>query len=392
MIGKLLKMVKSSNKKRGRNITVGAVVGMLLSCTVVMGGTIDVKATELEITKDPNGNIKFKDKDGNLFVPESENEKNPYPDNNWNASTNTYTNNSVISGKREVADFSSEVHEAALKVTAPEINLVNNGVIENEITVKSDTGDKSIYGYGIYVDSDLNGSLTNNGIITSITSKYAFGIYTSSALTGTLTNNGIITSDGDFWGTGIHIDSALTGTLTNNGIITVVASGKGSYKSYGIYLKYNSDSTGTLTNNGIIVTTSSGDNSYGIVLKLNSNENPTNNGLIPTNNGLITVSTFEQPASGICILSELNGTLTNNGTITGTSTGTEVSSLGYGIYIHSDLTANITNTGVIYGSTSAININSGTLEDLYNYGLLVTGGTDVISGTVTKLNNYGLAF
>ena len=36
MIGKLLKMVKSSNKKRGRNITIGAVVGMLLSCSSVM--------------------------------------------------------------------------------------------------------------------------------------------------------------------------------------------------------------------------------------------------------------------------------------------------------------------------------------------------------------------
>ena len=37
MIEKILKAVKSSNKKRGRNITVGAVVGFLLSCTAVMG-------------------------------------------------------------------------------------------------------------------------------------------------------------------------------------------------------------------------------------------------------------------------------------------------------------------------------------------------------------------
>ena len=37
MIEKIMKAVKSGNKKRGRNITIGAVVGMLLSCTSVMG-------------------------------------------------------------------------------------------------------------------------------------------------------------------------------------------------------------------------------------------------------------------------------------------------------------------------------------------------------------------
>ena len=37
MIEKILKAIKSSSKKRGRNITLGAVVGFLLSCTAVMG-------------------------------------------------------------------------------------------------------------------------------------------------------------------------------------------------------------------------------------------------------------------------------------------------------------------------------------------------------------------
>ena len=48
MIEKIMKAVKSGNKKRGRNITIGAVVGMLLSCTVAMGGT---NVTGLEIRK-----------------------------------------------------------------------------------------------------------------------------------------------------------------------------------------------------------------------------------------------------------------------------------------------------------------------------------------------------
>ena len=37
MIEKIMKAVKSSNKRRGRNITIGAVIGFLLSCTAVMG-------------------------------------------------------------------------------------------------------------------------------------------------------------------------------------------------------------------------------------------------------------------------------------------------------------------------------------------------------------------
>ena len=206
MIEKIMKAVKSGNKKRGKNITIGAVVGMLLSCTIVMGATIDVKAKELEITKDTNGNIKFKDGSGNSFTPESEDVNNPYPDNNWNAGTNTYTNNSIISGKTEVENPEAHVYEAALKVSTPEINLVNNGVIENEITVKSNNKSKGIYGYGIYIDSNLSGSLTNNGIITSTTSKYAYGIEIASDLNGSLTNNGIITSDSGHISYGIYID------------------------------------------------------------------------------------------------------------------------------------------------------------------------------------------
>ena len=37
MIEKIMKAVKRGNKKRSINITVGAVLGFLLSCTAVMG-------------------------------------------------------------------------------------------------------------------------------------------------------------------------------------------------------------------------------------------------------------------------------------------------------------------------------------------------------------------
>ncbi|AVQ26973.1 autotransporter domain-containing protein [Fusobacterium ulcerans] len=324
MIEKIMKAVKSGNKKRGRNITVGAVVGMLLSCTVVMGATEDPKATELEITKDTSGNIQFKDKAETSFTPGLEGD--PYPDNNWNAGTNTYTNNSVISGESTVENPTSGVYEATLKVTAPEINLVNNGVIENVITIISNPQYKSIYGYGISV-VNLAGELTNNGEITA---------YSNS-------------------GYGIYITSGFDGNLTNNGEITAYSTSSGG-NGYGIYVT--SDLDGNLTNNGKITTSGS-------------------------NVGL---------SYGICVTSSnLNGNLTNNGAIT--SNGS--SSYSYGIRLYdksSSNHSNITNAGIIYGSTNAINIKSGTLKDLYNYGLLVTSGDKVIDGTVTNPKNYGLAF
>ncbi|MCB8651006.1 autotransporter domain-containing protein, partial [Fusobacterium ulcerans] len=380
MIEKIMKAVKSNNKKRGRNITVGAVVGMLLSCTVAMGeDTAEVSG--IEITKNPNGNIEFKDKSGDPFTPESEDEKNPYPDNNWNASTNTYTNNSVISGKREVADFSSEVREAALKVTAPEINLVNNGVIENEITVKSDTGDKSIYGYGIYVDSDLNGNLTNNGEIVGI-GTVVYGIFVKN-LAGELTNNGAISGTGSIaikgiiCGHGIHVkDLTLTGKLTNNGAIsgTAVDDIMGAPWGYGIRVTY---LEGELTNNGEITGTGT-KIGCGMYTDFDLTGSLTNNGVITADNAGIRVG-------------KLAGELTNNGVITSNVTGILLSDLDTSIY------SNLTNTGIAYGKTNAIRIydDAGTLKDLYNYGLLVVDKDGTIiknSSKVEKMHNYGLAF
>ena len=53
MIEKIMKAVKSSNKRRGRNITIGAVIGFLLSCTAVMG------ADSYLWIKEDSGKIQF---------------------------------------------------------------------------------------------------------------------------------------------------------------------------------------------------------------------------------------------------------------------------------------------------------------------------------------------
>ena len=132
-----------------------------------------------------------------------------------------------------------------------------------------------------------------------------------------------------------YIYSFLTGNLINNGVITGSSSGY----SYGCGIRIISSLAGNLTNNGGI-TGSGSSSSYGI------------------------------------LISTLTGDLTNNGTIIGSDSG-------YGIFIYS-LTGNLTNTGVTYGSTNAIYINSGTVNNAYNYGILVTDGDSAVLGLDIK--------
>ncbi|MEE0139582.1 autotransporter outer membrane beta-barrel domain-containing protein [Fusobacterium ulcerans] len=170
MIEKVMRAVKSNNKKRGRNITIGAVVGMLLSCSVV----IKADVIGLEIGKE-NDAIILKDGNGNKFDPKRS-EGNPYPDNKWDIEKNTYTNNSIIIG---------------------------------EATTSEDDG------IGIKLSGELKVNLTNNGAITGY--SYGSGIVIST-LTVNLTNNGIITNYGPYSGYGIVIQT-LTGNLTNTGVV-----------------------------------------------------------------------------------------------------------------------------------------------------------------------------
>ena len=76
MIEKMMKAVKRGNKKRSRNITIGAVVGFLLSCTAVMG------TDEYLWIKEDNGTIKFSTDNSDPAGTD-----NPYSENNWDGST-----------------------------------------------------------------------------------------------------------------------------------------------------------------------------------------------------------------------------------------------------------------------------------------------------------------
>ena len=177
MIEKIMKAVKSRNKKRGRNITVGAVVGMLLSCTVVMGTDV----SGLEITNDGR-KIEFTDKDGTKFEPGTE--KDPYPENRWDG--NTYINNITLSG---TSNDSSNGCGISLKGDLGEFKFINNALITGTGAENED------YSYGIGIDNQRDTTITeliNNGSMTGTSTKSeSFGIMNGGTIT-ILTNNGTI--------------------------------------------------------------------------------------------------------------------------------------------------------------------------------------------------------
>ena len=211
MIEKIMKAVKSSNKRRGRNITIGAVVGFLLSCTAVMGA-----GDYLWIKGDKDGKIEFNttattDDDG------SWNDGNPYSDNNWDTGTKTYTNNIELSsntanGKNEYGNIS---YGLRLSGDLGGVNFINNGLIIGIISVSSSSFSFS-YGSGIY-NSGTMGNIANTGVINGYGSSssgfiYGYGIHNqASSKMGNIVNTGLISGDGSggsSYGSGIYNDSS----------------------------------------------------------------------------------------------------------------------------------------------------------------------------------------
>ena len=281
MLEKIIRAVKSNNKKRGRNITIEAVIIMLLSCTAVMGKDV----IGLEIKND--GGIKFIGKDG-VFTPEDKSD--PYSDNKWDG--NTYTNNSTIFGK--ATESSSTGYGLKLSGNLGQMKFINNGLISGEGTSK---------GYGIWNAGGIIGSIENIGSIFSSN----IGIENFSQNSGT----------------------SSIGSIENIGNIGSMVG------SFGIY-NYSSNSNSSIE-----------------IIK-------------------------------------------NTGIISGTGTGS-----GFGIYNRSENSGTSTinsliNSGVIYGSINAVKNEGGTINNAYNYGVLVTDGTSVVenvsSGAVNSIEKYGLAF
>ncbi|WP_363149961.1 hypothetical protein [uncultured Fusobacterium sp.] len=372
MIEKLMKAVKRGNKKRGRNIAIGAVVGFLLSCTAVMG------ADEYLWIGNNGGKIGFNTastaeidgSDGNWQ------DKNPYSENIWSGSI--YVNNITLSsnannGKIDDTYGGRDV-SYGIRFSVDLSGFINNGLI---------AGVSNIENYGI-INTENIGSITNNGSIEIENTEgsgmaSAFGILNNGNIE-TLTNNGNIETlinKGLIIGTtssnsGIS-SSGKIGILTNDGLIMGIGN---NYGGSGIHF-YDGKVT-TLANNGLITGASIFSSGFGIN---NSAEKITiliNNGSI-TGEGVTGSSGIRNDAYSRNALIEH---IANSGIITGQS---------YGIYNKDNgVIEVVTNTGVVYGNTNAVK-NDTTITSLNNYGILATKGNAVINGTITNMeNNYGL--
>ena len=362
MIEKIMKAVKSGSKKRGRNITIGAVVGFLLSCTAVMG-----EDNYLWIKEDSG--IKFSTDNSDPAGVD-----NPYIENNWDGSI--YINNIALSGTDN--DSGTDGYGLKLGGDLGGFELINSGSIAGTAT-----GNER--GYGIYNNSDSIRSLTNKGsIIGTVTgsASESYGIRNESGTITTLANNGLIIGvyRGDMANSGgIYNESGTIESLVNSGSLTGMSIGS---SGYGIYNK--SGTIESLANSGSIEGRTTTEVAIGIG----------NLGTITelTNNGSIKGTAVSDKGYGIQNTDTITK-LVNNGSVKGTAAG----NLSYGIYnqyhrSNSEI-GHISNLGVIYGSASAIkNDASTTIGSLNNYGILATKGSSVVtnSGTISSEKYYGL--
>ena len=401
MIEKIMKAVKSGNKKRGRNITIGAVVGMLVSCTAVMGADNYLRI------KEDGGAIKFNTSKEN-GAGENWNEANPYNQNEWNGST--YTNNMVLSSSIINVDNGwgyGKSYGLKLSGNLNGMNFINNGLI---IATGGNNVDYDL-NYTIWNTSTME-ALINNGLIVAMGKADGYAIWNADGSIGTLTNNGSIIGSG-----GGIVTSGIIGTLTNNGsiigmkyngigasgadITTLINNGLVTSKKKGILIGIatNLKNSGliaglgdgdgiaihtkmsTLTNIGLIIGTGKDYENAGIMI-IGATETIANTGSIT---GIITGN-----ANGCGINHSVRDnalTLTNNGLIRGLATG---SGAGYGVYTGAGITT-LTNTGAIYGTTNAIKTAYyERTASLNNYGILATKGNSIKDGTITTEKNYGL--
>ena len=449
MIEKIMKAVKSGNKKRGRNITIGAVVGMLLSCTVAMGeDPPDTEEVGLNITNNGSG-IKI-----DKVFPDNTLKGNTYTNNTEisadkttgtervsgikidgeNKKTNlTLKNNGLISGKSSVERAYGIIVEN-LEANS-KFNFINNGALLGEATSSKQGG------YGIYIGSNLGSStLVNNGLI-SAKGYHTTGIYVLETRIETLNNNGLILALGDDSGYGIYIHQrGFVKAIENKGLIlakntgiflmtlkdygdtdTLINEGAilGAWEGIRISSGINGDAS-VMTNRGIISEENSAKECIGINISVGNGTNDrvgtlTNDGLISAkgtdassgikirysgrvgnliSNGLII-------SNKIGIRSTSGAAATNRGKIGNIVNNGAISAETYGIAAgptddKGGFIDKIVNTGVIYGKTNAIKKEAGTdvegeIESTTNYGILVNGANnDVFDVSGKTLKNYGL--
>ena len=318
MIEKIMKVVKSSNKRRGRNITIGTVIGFLLSCTAVAG------ADEYLYIKDNSG-IQFST-DGNVW------------------------DNTILS----VNGIGVNAHGVKLELNSPNFKFINNGTING-------SSDSKI-AYGIYSDSGEVESIENDGIINGNSRNgSSIGIHNGGRVTKII-NRGIINDEirpniltNKVSSIGIRIDGSLAKVekIINIGGINSFNDGNG--LAYGIRVL---KEAGEVINMGNIKAFNAL-TSYGIITS-NYNSSAQINNIL----NMGTISSFGSTAS-YGIISNTNGTI---GKIVNTG-------VSYGhtsaIYVSGTI-GDINNYGILgAGKDKVINILGTKTGTENNYGMYI---------------------
>ncbi|MCB8563979.1 autotransporter family protein [Fusobacterium ulcerans] len=239
MIEKIMRAVKSNNKKRGRNVTIGAVVGILLSCSAV------IKADDYLWIKGDSGTIEFSTDGNSTGTGETWEKENPYnSENSWNGKI--YINNMALfgndNGKVLINSYEKTIgYGLRLSGDLGEIEFINNGLI---------FGAGSVGSFGIYNDGGNIGSIKNNG---TISGNYGDGIYNystglgSKSIIGSLVNGGsVLGDDSGIFNKSENSGSSIIGSLQNIGMIS------GDYGIYNSRAISGSSNIESLVNSGTI--------------------------------------------------------------------------------------------------------------------------------------------
>ncbi|MCF0169837.1 MAG: autotransporter domain-containing protein, partial [Fusobacterium varium] len=308
----------------GRNITIGAVIGFLLSCTAVMGED----KVQLDIAVN-DGKIKFNGEEYNS-------ETHKFLDNTFDGET--YTNNEVIFKETSGMDDTSTGIKLALSDKT--INIINNGIIAAR--------GKGNNGYGIVISSGTIGILTNNGLVLGYGTNMSYGIYNDySGNITTLINNGLITASEASSPCGIQNNGTITTLINNKFIIS---------SEYGIE---NDGTIGTLVTSGASNGISSSNSKIGSLL---------NNGVIVSNGtetGIYTggKSTEMDNLNNLGVVYGEKNAISN--TVNGVAQGTITSAKNYGILVNgSDKNEVLDGLDIVSSPTADAN-------KLVNYGLII---------------------
>ena len=374
MIEKIMKEVKRGNKKRSINITVGAVVGFLLSCTAVMGAG-------LEITENAG-----------KFIPSIEIKGNTLKN-------NTYTNNEIISEK-----ISDNTTAEGIKISGTSKSILSI-VNKDTVSVENAAGTGIVTGIGITAGTDITGILKNDGVIKAENkgTEASNGILMEGSLTGNVENNGTISSTAAAGASYGIKAGTVDGDILNKGLITSTVSNNPDQWAIGINNDVNA--TGKILNTGNIILLD-GSNKYSIGI----NNNAGKVGKIINRGNINSTSTADARGIVVWTTPEGGSEILNEGLIKGTAKDTSPIDISCRTKAKTNITA-LVNNGVMYGKKGVIYLanasgETATIAKGLNYGILannldnmfVVGNGATLDFTndenpaENKIANYGLAF